>query len=130
MSMTDWLPAVRTNRRRTVAALRRSAAARDLAGLRSLLDPEIAVVVDAGEPDRARVRVVRGVDDASALLTHALSARGGQDVAERPVNDRPGLVVSRDGRPTAAIAVDLTGHLISVVWVRLHPVPLRHGVAV
>ena len=56
--------------------------------------------------------------------------RDGLEVAERQVNDRPGLVVSRGGRPTAAIAVDLAGRLVSVIWVRLDPAPLRRGMAV
>lgn len=118
------------HRRRTVGALRAAASARDLRRLRELLAPDVAVVVDAGEPGRAKVRVVRGPDDAALLLTHALAARDGLEVAERRVNDRPGLVVSRGGRPTAAIAVDLAGRLVSVVWVRLDPAPLRHGMAV
>ncbi|MDN4596786.1 hypothetical protein [Leifsonia virtsii] len=123
-------PAHRGRRRRTVGALRSAASSRDLRRLRELLAPDVAVVVDAGEPDRAKVRVVHGPDDASLLLVHALSARDGQEVAERPVNDRPGLVVSRGGRPTAAIAVDLADRLVSVVWVRLDPAPLRRGMAV
>lgn len=118
------------HRRRTVGALRAAASARDLRRLRELLAPDVAVVVDAGEPGRAKVRVVRGPDDAALLLTHALAARDGLEVAEHRVNDRPGLVVSRGGRPTAAIAVDLAGRLVSVVWVRLDPAPLRHGMAV
>ncbi|RDV44943.1 hypothetical protein DOE76_09385 [Leifsonia sp. ku-ls] len=131
MSLTALrTPTARGHRRRTVGALRTAASARDLRRLRDLLAPDVAVVVDAGGPDRERVRVVRGPEDASLLLVHALSARDGLEVAERRVNDRPGLVVSRGGRPTAAIAVDLAGRLVSVVWVRLDPAPLRHGMAV
>jgi RNA polymerase sigma-70 factor (ECF subfamily) len=127
---TPRTPTHRGHRRRTVGALRAAASDRDLRRLRELLAPDVAVVVDAGRPDRAKVRVVRGPEDASLLLVHALSAREGLEVAERPVNDRPGLVVSRGGRPTAAIAVDLTDRLVSVVWVRLDPAPLRRGMAV
>lgn len=123
-------PTHRGRRRRTVGALRAAASSRDLPRLRELLAPDVAVVVDAGEPDRAKVRVVRGPDDACLLLVHALSVRDGQEVAERPVNDRPGLVVSRDGRPTAAIAIDLADRRVSVVWVRLDPASLRRGMAV
>lgn len=131
MSMTALhTPRRAGRRRRTVGELRSAASTRDLRRLRALLAPDVAVVVDAGEPDRAKVRVVRGVEDASLLLVHALSDGGGLEVAERPVNDRPGLVVSRGGRPTAAIAIDLAGRLVSVVWVRLDPAVLRRGMAV
>jgi RNA polymerase sigma-70 factor (ECF subfamily) len=130
MTMTAWLPAMRTGRRRLVSELREAAAARDLPRLRSLLAPEAAVVVDAGEPDRAMFRVVRGAEDAALLLTHALGSQPGLEVSERSVNDRPGLIVSRRGRATAAIAVDVSGAAVDVVWVRLHPTLLRHGNAV
>ncbi|WP_285115096.1 hypothetical protein [Leifsonia sp. fls2-241-R2A-40a] len=131
MSIAERVSALRTtSRRRTVGQLGAAASARDFRRLRSLLDPAVAVVVDAGERAGVGKRVVRGVEDASLLLTHALSARPGMVVAERPVNDRPGLLVSRDGRPTAAIAVDLSGDLVSVVWVRLDPAPLRRGLTV
>lgn len=130
MSLTAWRPSVLPRRRRTVGELRAAASARDLRRLRTLLDPDVSVVVDAGEPDRKAVRVVRGVEDASLLLAHGLGAQTGLQVTERPVNGSPGLLLSQDGRTTAAVAVDLTGRLISVVWVRLNPVALRRGNAV
>ncbi|MGO4535696.1 hypothetical protein [Leifsonia sp. 2MCAF36] len=130
MSMTAWRPSVVPRRRRTVGELRAAASARDLRRLRSLLDPDVSVVVDAGEPGAATVRVVHGVEDASLLLAHGLGAQRGLQVSERPVNGGPGLLLWQDGRTTASIAVDLTGRLVSVVWVRLHPVALRHGNAV
>ena len=114
-------------RRKAVGELRSAAASRDRARLRRLLDPDVSVVVDAGEPDRSQVRVVHGVEDASLLLAHGLGAQRDLEVAERPVNGRPGLILSRDGRPTAVVAVDLSGSLISVVWVRLNPPVLRTG---
>ncbi|MGO4301545.1 hypothetical protein [Leifsonia sp. RAF41] len=130
MSTTAWLPSLLPHRRRTVGELRAAASARDLRRLRALLDPDVSVVVDAGEPDRATVRVVHGVEDASLLLAHGLGAQRGLQVSERPVNGSPGLLLSKDGRTTASIAVDLTGRLVSVVWVRLNPVALRRGNAV
>lgn len=126
MSETSWLPQLRPHHR-TVARLRAAASARDLRRVRAPLDPDVAVVVDSGEPEHAKVRVVRGVEDASLLLAHGLGAQRGLEVAERAVNGSPGLLLSRDGRRTASIAVDLIGGLVSVVWVRLDPVPLRRG---
>ena len=130
MSMTLRLPSRLTRRRHLVAELRAATAARDAGRLRRLLDPDVSVVVDAGEGDRAKVRVVRGVEDAALLLAYGLGAQRGREVVERPVNGRPGLLLSRDGRPTATIAVDVTAGLVSVVWVRLRPTVLRRGNAV
>lgn len=127
MSMTAWLPWVLTRRRQLVGELRAATAARDARRLRRLLDPDVAVVVDAGEQDRTRIRVVRGVEDAALLLAYGLGAQRGREVVERPVNGRPGLLLSRDGRPTATIAVDVTAGLVSLVWVRLGATALRRG---
>jgi hypothetical protein len=127
MSVTDWLPTVAPVRRRAVGALHRAASARDLGRLRALLAPDVSVVVDAGDPSHETVRVVRGAEDASLLLAHGLGAQRGLEVSERPVNGGPGLVLSQDGRPTAAIAVDLSGRLVTTVWVRLRPAALRRG---
>jgi RNA polymerase sigma-70 factor (ECF subfamily) len=130
MSMTAWLPSVLTRRRQLVGELRAATAARDAGRLRRLLDPEVAVVVDAGEGDRAKVRVVRGAEDAALLLAYGLGDRSGREVVERPVNGRPGLLLRRDGQPAATIAVDVTAGMISVVWVRLGATVLRRGNAV
>ncbi|MFF9564724.1 hypothetical protein ACF1AJ_15370 [Leifsonia sp. NPDC014704] len=133
MSMTarlPWLPSVLTRRRQLVSELRAATAARDARRVRRLLDPDVAVVVDAGEGDRAKVRVVRGVEDAALLLAYGLGDRQGREVVERPVNGRPGLLLQRDGKPTATIAVDVTAGMVSVVWVRLDGTVLRRGNAV
>jgi len=73
---------------------------------------------------------VRGVEDAALLLAYGLGDRSGREVVERPVNGRPGLLLRRDGQPTATIAVDVTAGMISVVWVRLGATVLRRGNAV
>ncbi|MDN4616306.1 hypothetical protein P5G50_17800 [Leifsonia sp. F6_8S_P_1B] len=117
-------------RHATVHGLGEAGAAGDLDRLRSLLHPGVAVVVDRGEPDGSEVRVVRGPYDAAEVLAHGLAAGPGVVVQERAVNSRPGLMVVDSGTPVAALAVDFTGALISLVWVRMHPAPLRHGVTV
>jgi RNA polymerase sigma-70 factor (ECF subfamily) len=117
-------------RHATVHGLGEAGAAGDLERLRSLLHPGVAVVVDRGEPDGSEVRVVHGQEDAATVLAHGLAAGPGVVVQERAVNSRPGLLVVRSGTPVAALAVDFTGALVSLVWVRLHPAPLRHGLTV
>ena len=107
-----------------------AAAGGDGERLRALLHPGVAVVVDRGDPAEPEIRVVRGVEDAALLLAHGLGCGAGVEVEERPVNAQPGLLVSRSGAPLASLAVDLTGSLVSLVWVRLNPVRLRRGNAV
>lgn len=117
-------------RHATVHGLGEAGTTGDLDRLRSLLHPAVAVVVDRGEPEGAEVRVVHGRYDAAEVLAHGLAAGPGVVVQERAVNSRPGLLVVDSGTPVAALAVDFTGALVSLVWVRMHPAPLRHGLTV
>jgi hypothetical protein len=95
-----------------------------------LLRPDVSVVVDSGAEENPTIRVVRGADDAVALLVHGMGRQSGVLVEERSVNGQAGLVLSRDGEPVAAVAVDVVGGRVSLVWIRLHPVLLRHGTTV
>jgi hypothetical protein len=110
---------------RGVGHLNSAARAGDVERLRSLLAPTVAVVVAAGD-DPAAVRVIHGSDDAAVLLAHGFAPKGDLVVEERSVNSQAGLMMSRSGSPIATIAVDFTGRLISLVWVRLDPAALRH----
>jgi hypothetical protein len=104
---------------RTVHELRVAAESGDRARLLPLLDPAVAVVVDPGASVRQGPRVVQGRPDAADLLLHGMLARPGMIIDERAVNGQSGLVLSRENRPAAAITVDFTRNLISVVWVTL-----------
>ena len=121
-AVRDWLGA---GHRETVHRLGRAAARGDLAGMRALMSEDVAVVVDAGDDQAPTIRVVRGPDDASLLLAYGFAPED-VSVRERPVNGRPGLMLTRTGSPLAAIAVDLSGALVSMVWVRLNPASLKH----
>ena len=92
----------------------------DEARLAALLDPEVAVVVEAGEAAHPTIKVVKGVYEAVALLRHGMAPRPGVTVSERPVGSQAGLVLTRGGAPTASVTVDFTGRLVSVVWIKLH----------
>jgi hypothetical protein len=120
----DWL--VRPMRYKAVHDFRVAAQSRDAARLASLLHDRSAVVVDAGDPEHAAIRVVHGAYEAIALLLHGMAARPGLLIEERSVNGQAGLMLRRDDELIAAITVDFTGGLISTVWVRLHPQRLRH----
>lgn len=92
----------------------------------SLLDPDVAVVVDRGDREDAAIRVVRGAYEATALLIHGMAAKPDVVIEERAVNAQAGLMLNRGNRTIAAMTVDFTGGLISVVWIRLRPQQLRH----
>ncbi|MGN6127971.1 MAG: hypothetical protein ACTHON_15525 [Humibacter sp.] len=96
----------------------------DSARLRTLLAPDVAVVIDGGDAF-PMLRVIRGVDDALMALIHGLATEPDVVVEEDAVNAQAGLMLRRSGRAIAAITIDFSGHLVSVVWVRLYPEQLR-----
>ncbi|MEX1077829.1 MAG: hypothetical protein WED09_01815 [Homoserinimonas sp.] len=98
----------------------------DAARLESLLDPDVAVVVHSGETENSTVRVVGGHYDAIALLLHGVTSQPGLTLVERSVNDQAGLILCRGEEVTAAMTVDFTGRLVSMVWIRMRPEMLRH----
>jgi hypothetical protein len=94
--------------------------------LRSLLAPSVSVVVVAGEGDPSAMRVIQGLADATVVLEHGFARTDGVLVDERSVNSQAGLIITRAGAPVASVAVDFTGRLITMIWVRLDPVGRRH----
>jgi RNA polymerase sigma-70 factor (ECF subfamily) len=112
---------------RLVRRLRIAAETGDTEELRRLLAPDVSIVVEAAEGAPGGARVVVGTIDSMLLLIHGMRARRGLEVTARSVNGQAGLLVSRDGKPSALVAVDVVGRFVSVVWVRLDPELLRHG---
>lgn len=123
-SVWEWL--TRPVHYRAVHALHVAAEARDRGQLRALLAPTVSVVIDSGSGDTSGVRVFQGVEDAQVVLEHGFARNTDVLVQERSVNSQAGLIISRAGTPTACIAVDFTGRLITMIWVRLEPPVLRH----
>lgn len=121
-----WKWLARPTHYRAVRNFRIATERRDAAQLVSLLDPGVSVVVDSGETDPQTIRVVSGAYDAIPLLIHGLGAQPGLKVAERSINGQAGLTLSRGGEITAAMTVDFTGRLISLVWIQLQPEMMRH----
>lgn len=111
---------------RAVHEFREAAEHGDAAHLASLLVPGVAVVVDSGDREHPAIRVVRGIHDALVLLLHGMAAKPGLVIDERSVNAQAGLILNRHDEPIAAMTLDFTGGLISVVWIRLRPEKLRH----
>ena len=123
-TLWDWL--TRPANYRAVHEFRVAAESGDAARLTTLLAPDVAVVVDSGEAEQRPPRVVGGIYDAVTLLLYGMAGKPGATLVERPINGQSGLTVNRGDEVTAAMTLDFTGGLISMVWIRLHPVMLRH----
>lgn len=120
----EWL--ARPTHYRAVRNFRIAASSGNVTRVALLLEPNVAVVVDAGQAGHQSIRVVDGVHDAIALLVHGMAEKPGRAIAERSVNGQAGLVISHDNTATATMTIDFTGRLISVVWIRLRPEMQRH----
>ncbi|GGE91153.1 hypothetical protein [Mycetocola zhadangensis] len=120
----EWL--ARPAHYRAVRNLRLAAENSDTNRLASLLDPDVAVVVDGSDGGAQSIRVVAGRHDVTALLLYGVGQQEGRFAVERSVNGQAGLVLSQDGQTTAAVTVDFSGRLVSVVWVKLNSTTLRH----
>lgn len=120
----EWL--WRPGHYRAMRQLRGAIERRDDDLLGELLDPDVAVVVEGGDPALLGELVVVGAHDASALLMHGLGAHDGLRIAVRSVNGQAGLMLTDRGQTAAAIAVDFTGKRVTLMWIRLHPHVLRH----
>lgn len=101
----------------------------DVTRLAALLDPAVAVVVDAGT-EQPTMAAVQGRRDAIPVLLDGLRARPALTITERAVNGQAGLMLSRGGELIALITIDFTSKLITMIWVRLRPTRLRHWNAV
>lgn len=126
----QWATSRRWSKRpmhhRVVRAFRLACERSDAAALVAMLDPRIAVVVDDGDAEHPRIRVVRGTAEAIPLLLHGMARQPGLAVNDCPINGQAGLMVRQHGETTAAVNVDFTNRHVSVVWIRLNPVVLRH----
>ncbi|MGN7799004.1 hypothetical protein [Leifsonia sp. 22587] len=67
-----------------------------------------------------------GITAAVTLLRVALGAPAGLRLDLRSVNGRPGLLASRDGRPTAVVVVEGRRGLVEGVWLVTDAGKLRH----
>ncbi|MCP2032574.1 hypothetical protein L1277_002684 [Okibacterium sp. HSC-33S16] len=120
----EWL--ARPTHYRAVRNLRLALEDGDAARLASLLEPAVAVVVDDGHAEQHSIKVVDGEYDAVALLLLGMGGQPGRCLLERSVNGQAGLFLRQDDETTATITIDFTGRLVSVVWIRLRPLMLRH----
>ncbi|MFC7596418.1 hypothetical protein ACFQU3_13955 [Terrabacter sp. GCM10028922] len=103
----------------TVDELARAVAACDAAAVARLLASDVVLVSDGGGRVVTPLRPVRGVTVAARLVT-ALGTSGAVPTVEQ-VNGRPGVVLRRDGRAEAVIAVALADAQVIRIWLVLNP---------
>lgn len=120
----EWL--ARPVHYRAVRNLRHALEDGDAGRLESLLEPTVAVVVDDGRAEGRSMKVIGGRYDAITLLLLGMRAQPGRRLLERSVNGQAGLFLTRDDGTAATISIDFSGRLVSVMWIRLHPLMLRH----
>ncbi|SDK32086.1 RNA polymerase sigma factor SigJ [Nonomuraea jiangxiensis] len=90
--------ASRAERERVLYAFRAASQAGDLAGLVSLLDPDVVYVADGGGKATAARVPVHGVERVARLLLWFGTHRPGDRVEVVEVNGDPGLATHREGR--------------------------------
>lgn len=108
-----------------VARLHRAWQANDIPALVGLLDPEATMVVDGGGIVNAATRPVVGATRIADYIVQLAGTAGRGHVVERLVNARPGLVLSRNGRPTAVVAFDVHHDRITRIWAMRNPQKLH-----
>lgn len=107
-----------------VAELGRFLTAGDVDGIRSLVAPDVVLVIDSGGTVLESGSTLEGAGPTSIALA-ALAAPGGS-VAAASINGRPGLVLDRDDLVVAVITAEMRAGLLSTVWVVSSTAKLRH----
>lgn len=97
----------------------------DLAGLMSLLAPDVTLWADGGGKPGALVRPVSGRENVARLLTGYASRRLPRtaDIRYRQVNGDPSVVVVTDDSPSAVMVVDLdaAGDKVTDIYLVVNP---------
>jgi hypothetical protein len=94
----------------------------DVEALMEVLAPGVTLVADGGGRARAPRRPVHGADNVARFLA-AVATRPGQDVRARiaKVNGGPGIVVTSEGEPVAALVLDVAGGVVRTVHLVANP---------
>jgi RNA polymerase sigma-70 factor (ECF subfamily) len=94
----------------------------DVEALMEVLAPGVTLVADGGGRARAPRRPVHGADNVARFLA-AVATRPGQDVRARiaQVNGGPGIVVTSEGEPVAALVLDVAGGVVRTVHLVANP---------
>lgn len=101
----------------------------DLPGLLAMLAPDVRLVGDGGGLQKAPRRVIESADKVGRFLRSI----AGRSVPEpgfsfREINGAPAVVVTSRGRPHTVFALEVTGGLVTTVYILTNPQKLD-GVA-
>ncbi|MFI6825547.1 hypothetical protein ACIBG5_00470 [Kribbella sp. NPDC050241] len=98
-------------------------AAEDQEAVREVLAADVVLVSDGGGRVLAPLRPIRGAIEAARIVVTLMSAAV---LSIEEINGRPGVVLRRGGRVEAVASLEVTGSVITRIWVVLNPDKLAH----
>jgi len=98
-------------------------AAEDPEALLEILAADVVLVSDGGGRVLAPLRPIRGAVEAARIAVTLMSAAA---LSIEEVNGRPGIVLRRAGRVEAVVSLEVSGSLVTRIWVVLNPDKLAH----
>jgi RNA polymerase sigma factor (sigma-70 family) len=112
----------KATRRHVTELFLEAAVGGDVEALMEVLAPGVTLVADGGGRTRAPRRPVYGADNVARFLV-AVATRPGQNVLARlaQVNGGPGIVVTSEGEPVAALVLDVAGGVVRTVHLVANP---------
>ena len=109
-----------------VRDFKRAWEAKDINALIGLLDPDATAISDGGGLAVAFLEPIVGAERiARAWAEIARRSHGDQELLERTVNGRPGLVAVQGGVTVTVFAFDVAGDRIRRIWAVRNPEKLR-----
>ncbi|WP_328745416.1 RNA polymerase sigma-70 factor [Streptomyces sp. NBC_00285] len=98
----------------------------DLAGLMSLLAPDVRLVGDSGGKSKAPLRVLESADKVARFLV-GVSEKGVEDISWRflELNGGPAVLVLSAGKPDSVFQLDVVDGRIQAVYIIRNPDKLR-----
>nr|WP_201470600.1 hypothetical protein [Microbacterium hydrocarbonoxydans] len=118
------MPAVPAGETVRLDDLARALDGSDRTGIRSMLHPDVVLIIDSGGRMPESSTTVIGRAAASAGLAALMTT--GTSIAMASINGVPGMVVMRQGATVAAVSVESRSGLLSSVWIVCNPDKLTH----
>lgn len=118
-------PSPRRRRERAVRAFMEAWAAKDVAALLRVLDPEATAVADGGGVVSAITEPLHGADTVARTFVDLLTQVPDLEIVEGVVNGQPGLVVRHEGTVASVMAFDVADDRVTRVWTMRNPEKLR-----
>lgn len=96
----------------------------DAGGIRSLLHPDVTLIIDSGGRGPIPATSTSGRDAVSAELSTLATAE--TSVGMATINSVPGFTLLRENRVIATVSAEMRSGLVSAIWVVCNPEKLRH----